>query len=190
MELYLCRHGETEWTLSGQHTSKTDISLTDEGRQQAELLRKRLVGIEFEKVFTSPRKRSIETCNGMDAQVDENLVEWDYGDYEGLTREQIHQKNAVWNLFVDGAPQGESPEQVGRRADQFLENIREYKGKIAVFSHGHFLRVLAARFLGLEPEVGDIFLVSVASISVLGYDRGQPVVILWNSIQQSPCLPS
>jgi len=135
-------------------------------------------------------KRAVETCEGMGAEIDENLLEWDYGDFEGLTREQIHQKSAVWNLFVDGGPNGESPEQVGQRADQFLEKIREFKGKVAVFSHGHFLRVLAARFLGLDPESGDIFLVSVASVSILGYDRGQPVVILWNSTEQSLCLPS
>jgi probable phosphoglycerate mutase len=116
----------------------------------------------------------------MDAEEDSDLVEWDYGDFEGLTREQIHQKSAVWNLFVDGAPNGESPEQVGNRADRFLEKVREYKGNVAVFSHGHFLRVLAARFLGLEPELGDVFLTSVASVSILDFDRGQPVVVLWN----------
>lgn len=182
MQLYLCRHGETEWSLSGQHTSKTDLPLTEKGRKEALLLKKRLLDVPFEKIFTSPSKRARETCEGMGALQDPNLEEWDYGEYEGWTSEEIHQKNKSWNLFVDGAPGGESPKEVAVRADLFLKSISQYKARVAVFSHGHFLRVLAARFLGLNPEMGNVFLVSVGSVSILGYDRGQPVIMLWNDI--------
>lgn len=181
MKLYLCRHGETEWTLTGQHTGTTDIPLTKTGQKQAVHLRKRIKPVHFEKVFSSPEIRAVESCAGMKPVLDPNLVEWDYGDYEGLTSAEIHEKNPKWNLFEAGAPGGESVEQVKKRADHFLKMVRQFKGNVAVFSHGHFLRMLAARFLGLEPEMGKLFLLSVASLSILGYEKEQPVVILWNS---------
>lgn len=179
-QLYLCRHGETEWTLSGQHTGKTDIPLTEKGKQEAVLLRQQLQKVHFERVFTSPKKRARTSCEGMHAVEDAHLVEWDYGDYEGLTSAEIHQRNAKWNLFREGAPNGESPEQVGKRADEFLKMAGQCRGKVAVFSHGHFLRVLAARFLGLSPEMAKLFFISVASVGILGHERGQPVIILWD----------
>ena len=177
MELYLCRHGETEWTVSGKHTGKTDLPLTAEGERQAAALRERLRGIHIDAVFTSPRKRAKSTCEGMHAVADPLLVEWDYGDYEGLTSAEI---GPAWDLFTQGAPGGETPLQVAGRADQFLKTVSRYKGKVAIFSHGHFLRMLAARFLGLAPEMGNLFVLSVASLSILGFEKGRPAIILWN----------
>jgi broad specificity phosphatase PhoE len=181
MQLYLCRHGETEWTVTGQHTGRTDLPLTLRGQEQTRYLRKRLQPIHFEKVFSSPASRAVESCAGLEPTLDAALMEWDYGDYEGLTSAEIHEKNPKWNLFQSGAPGGESVEDVGKRADHFLKRVSQFKGNVAVFSHGHFLRVLAARFLGLEAEMGKFFLLSVASLSLLGYEKEQPVVILWNS---------
>jgi probable phosphoglycerate mutase len=178
--LYLCRHGETEWSLSGQHTGTTDIPLTEKGREQSRLLQQRLQGVRFEKVFSSPRKRALATCEGLEVTIDPHLAEWNYGDYEGLTSKEISAKKPGWNLFKDGAPNGETPEQVRHRADEFLKRISQYKGNIAVFSHGHFLRVLAARFLGLEVDAAKLFLLSVGSCSILGHEREQPVITLWN----------
>jgi probable phosphoglycerate mutase len=180
-ELYLCRHGETEWTLSGRHTGKTDIHLTEKGRLQAAFLRKQIKDTHFDQIFTSPLLRAKETCEGLKAIVDPHIVEWDYGQYEGFTSDEIHKKNPSWNLFSDGALGGETVQQVGKRADLFLKTGRSFQGKVAVFSHGHFLRVLAARFLGLGPEMGEIFFLSVASISILGFEGGKPVVTLWNA---------
>jgi broad specificity phosphatase PhoE len=180
LEIYLCRHGETAWTVTGQHTGKTDLDLTDKGKEQAKNLRKKLEGIVFAKVFTSPLKRALSTCSGMNAEIQPLAVEWDYGDYEGLTTKEIQQKRAHWDLFKDGAPHGESLEQVGKRADQLLSIIRGFDGKIVLFSHGHFLRILAARFLDLEPKMGKIFALDVASLSILAYQRNQPVIALWN----------
>ncbi len=179
MKLYLCRHGETEWSLSGQHTGKSDLPLTAKGRDEARRLRERLKGVHFERVFTSPLQRAQETCEGMGAIVEPLLSEWDYGDYEGLKREEIP---ADWELFRDGAPNGESPEQVAKRADEFLKKVAGLKGNGILFSHGHFLRVLAARFLGEDVELGKHLALSVASVSILGYDRKEPVIILWNDL--------
>ena len=128
-QIYLCRHGETEWTLSGQHTGTTDIPLTERGKAQALLLQKRLQKVRFEKVFTSPRKRALATSEDLHAVIDPNLAEWDYGDYEGLTTQEIHQKNPKWNLFTDGAPNGESPAQIGKRADLVLRTLSHTKEK-------------------------------------------------------------
>jgi probable phosphoglycerate mutase len=179
-ELYLCRHAGTEWTSSGQHTSQTDLSLSEEGKHQASLLRKRLEKIDFDQVFCSPMKRAKETAQGMKAVVEPLLVEWNYGDYEGLTTAEIHEQSPKWNLFKNGAPHGESLQQVALRADQFLKKISLYKGKVAVISHGHFLRVLAMRFLGLKAEMGSHLFLSVASMSILGYEHGEAVINLWN----------
>jgi broad specificity phosphatase PhoE len=179
-QIYLIRHGETEWTLSGQYTGTTDLSLTERGTQQAALLRQRLKKIPFDQIFSSPRIRALESSEGLNPIIDANIAEWNYGDYEGLTSKQIHQKDPNWNLFRDGAPNGESVQNVVKRADQFLKTINLYKGKVAVFSHGHFLRVLTARYLGLEPIMGELFVLSVASLGILGREKDRNVVVLWN----------
>lgn len=179
-KLYLCRHGETAWTLSGQHTGKTDIPLTEKGKEQAILLKKRLEKVSFDAVFSSPKKRACESCIGMKYEIDPNIQEWDYGDFEGKTTLEIHKVNPTWNLFQDGAPNGETAEEVGKRADAFLKKALAYSGNVAVFSHGHFLRVLTARFLGLKPQMGKHLFLSVASTGILGFERESPVIILWN----------
>lgn len=183
-EIVLVRHGETEWTLSGQHTSRTDIPLTDAGRREAQLLAARLAGRQFALVLTSPLQRAAETCRlaGMAhrAEVEPRAVEWDYGDYEGRTTPEIRQHHAGWTLWSDGAPGGEAPDRVGSRADQVIERLRSADGDAALFSHGHFLRVLAARWVGLGPGDGRRFKLGPASISVLGWEREQPVLSRWN----------
>jgi probable phosphoglycerate mutase len=180
MELYLCRHGETEWTLTGQHTGKTDVPLTARGKEQSLLLRKRLEDLSIDHVFTSPRLRARASCEGLHAEVEPLAVEWDYGDYEGLTTAQIHAKDPHWDLFTSGAPRGESVDQVGHRADLLLRKLVAFPGRVVLFSHGHFLRVLAARYLGLAPEEGRFFLLSVASLSILSHERQDRIIALWN----------
>ena len=182
-ELYLCRHGETAWSLSGQHTGKTDIPLTDNGKKQAALLGKYLGKIHFEAVFSSPRIRALETCKGAgfhDVTIDPDLQEWDYGDYEGLTSAEIKKLNPHWHLFTDGAPGGELPQEAGKRADRILQKLRAKKGPVLIFSHGHFSRVLAARWVGLNVNEARIFVLSPASTSILGFEREEPVIKLWN----------
>ena len=184
--VYLARHGETAWSLTGQHTGCTDLPLTQRGERNARALRERLSGLEFDKVFTSPLLRARRTCElagfGAAAEVDPDLVEWNYGQYEGRTTDEIHAERPDWQLFRDGCPGGESPEQVGARADRVLRRVRAVQGHVLLFSSGHFLRVLAARWLGLEPAGGRHFLLSTASLSSLGYERtpSQPVICLWN----------
>ncbi len=183
-EIYLCRHGETDWTLSGQHTGITDLPLNQQGIKQLIPLRKRLQKIPWKIVLSSPLKRALQTCQFM--QLDHSCmpepkaVEWNYGKYEGKTSDQIAKENPSWNLFLQGAPNGETPAQIGARADQLLAELRPLTGNILLFSHGHFLRVLAARWLGLPPSDGRFFALSVASLSILGFERGQPVLKLWN----------
>ncbi|EKE08617.1 MAG: hypothetical protein ACD_17C00078G0002 [uncultured bacterium] len=178
--LYLCRHGETAWTLSSQHTSTTDIELTERGAAQAKKLRTRMEKVPLDAVFTSPLRRARDTCQNPKARIDPNLVEWGYGDYEGLTTQEIQAKHPQWNLFQNGAPHGESVRDVRKRADAFLKRIRAYEGNVAVFSHGHFMRVLAARYLGLKVEKGQMFTLSVASLSILGSEHDHPAILLWN----------
>lgn len=179
-QLYLCRHGETDWTISGQHTGTTDVKLTEKGSAQAKLLKKRLERVPFDAVFTSPLSRAKDTCDDPKAIIDPNLVEWNYGDYEGITSKEIQEKNPGWNLFKDGAPNGESIADVGKRADAFLKKAREYEGNVLAFSHGHFIRVIAARYLGLDASQGKIFLLSVAALCILGTDHKNPAIALWN----------
>ena len=183
---YLARHGETAWSLTGQHTGLTDLPLTEHGEQNARALGERLVGLNFAKVFTSPLQRAARTCElagfGAVAEVDRDLVEWNYGEYEGLRTAEIQTERPDWRLFRDGCPEGESPDQVGARADCVLSRVRAFQGNVLVFSSGHFLRVLAARWLGLKPAAGRHFLLSTASLSALGYEHNlcQPVIQLWN----------
>ncbi len=184
--VYLARHGETAWSLSGQHTGLTDLPLTERGERNARRLDERLKGQSFAKVFTSPLQRAVRTCElagfGGRAEVDRDLVEWNYGEYEGRRTPEILAERPDWQLFRDGCPGGESPAQVGTRADRVVKRTREIQGNVLVFSSGHFLRVLTARWLGLEPAAGKYFLVSTASLSALNYEHNlsQPVIQLWN----------
>ena len=184
--IYLARHGETAWSLTGQHTGLTDLPLTERGEQNARALGERLIGLNFAKVFTSPLQRAARTCElagfGAVAEVDRDLVEWNYGEYEGLRTAEIQTERPDWRLFRDGCPEGESPDQVGARADRVVSRVRAVQGEVLLFSSGHFLRVLAARWLGLEPAAGRHFLLSTASLSALGYEHNlcQPVIQLWN----------
>ena len=184
--VYLARHGETAWSLSGQHTGLTDLPLTDRGERNAGRLRERLKGLSFAEVFISPLQRARRTCElagfGDRAEVFGDLVEWNYGEYEGRRTEEIRAKRPDWQLFRDGCPGGESPDQIGARADRVVKRIREVQGNVLIFSSGHILRVLTARWLGLEPLAGKDFMLSTASLSALGYEHelSQPVIQLWN----------
>ncbi len=184
--IYLARHGETVWSLSGQHTGLTDLPLTERGERNARRLGERLMGQLFAKVFTSPLQRAARTCElagfGAVAEIDRDLVEWNYGQYEGVRTAEIHKQRPDWQLFRDGCPGGESPDQVGARADDVVCRVRAVQGDVLLFSSGHFLRVLAARWLGLEPGAGRYFLLATASLSALGYEhnRSQPVIQLWD----------
>jgi broad specificity phosphatase PhoE len=187
--VYLARHGETAWSLSGQHTGLTDLPLTERGERNARSLGARLKGLAFATVFTSPLQRAARTCElagfGAQCQVDRDLLEWNYGQYEGLRSAEIRKDRQDWQLFRDGCPGGESPEQVGARADRVVNRVRAISGDVLLFSSGHFLRVLAARWLGLEPASGRYFLLSTASLSELGYEHNQsePVIRLWNDMR-------
>jgi broad specificity phosphatase PhoE len=185
--VYLARHGETAWTVTGQHTGRTDLPLTPNGERNARRLGLRLQGMSFVKVFTSPLQRAIRTCElagfGAVAEVDEDLVEWDYGRYEGMRSAEILADRPGWQLFRDGCPEGESPEEVGLRADRVVERVRAAGGEVLVFSSGHFIRVLAARWLELGPgSAGKYLLLNTSSLSALGYEHklSQPVIRLWN----------
>ena len=184
--IYLARHGETAWTLSGQHTGTTDLPLTEHGEQNARRLGERLKGLTFAKVFASPLQRARKTCElagfGSVAEIDPDLVEWNYGEYEGLTSAQIHATRPDWKLFRDGCPGGETLAQIGARADRVVARVRAIQGNVLLFSSGHFLRVLGARWLGLDASGGQFFLLSTAALSELGYehDLTEPVIRLWN----------
>jgi broad specificity phosphatase PhoE len=184
--IYLARHGETAWSLTGQHTGLTDLPLTKRGEENALALGERLAGLKFAKVFTSPLQRATRTCElagfGAVAEPDRNLVEWNYGQYEGLTTAQIHSTRPDWQLFRDGCPGGESPEQVAARADSVVTRVRSLGDCVLLFSSGHFLRVLAARWLALGAVAGRYLLLSTASVSALGYENNlsAPVIELWN----------
>jgi probable phosphoglycerate mutase len=184
--IYLARHGETAWSVTGQHTGLTDLPLTARGERNAVRLGERLAGSIFVKVLTSPLQRATRTCElagfGTVAELDRDLVEWNYGDYEGLRTAEIHAKRPDWQLFRDGCPNGESPEQVGVRADRVVNRVRAIKGNVLIFSSGHFLRVLAARWLGLEPAAGKLFMLNTASLSALSYenDLSHSAIQFWN----------
>ena len=184
--IYLARHGETVWSVTGQHTGVTDLPLTDRGECNAVRLGDRLRGLVFTKVFTSPLRRAARTCElagfGAVANVDRDLMEWNYGDYEGLRTVEIRAKRPDWHLFRDGCPNGESPVQIGARADRVVSRMRAIKGDVLLFSSGHFLRVFAARWLGLEPAAGKFLMLDTASLSALSYehDLSQPAIRFWN----------
>lgn len=184
--VFLARHGNTAWTLSGQHTGLTDLPLTPDGERNAVRLGERLKGMTFAKVFTSPLQRALRTCElagyGAVAQVDPDLVEWNYGEYEGLTSTQILQQRPDWDLFRDGPPGGESPAQIGERAARVVQRIRGVDGNVLLFSSAHFIRVLTGCWLGLGVNSGRYFLLNPASLSALSYEHNlsRPAVRLWN----------
>jgi probable phosphoglycerate mutase len=187
--VYLARHGETAWSLTGQHTGLTDLPLTERGEINATRLQARLSGLTFNKVLVSPLQRARRTCelagfSGV-AEIDPNLVEWNYGDYEGLRTAQIHAARPDWQLFRDGCPGGETTVQIAARADQVVHRLRAIDGNVLVFSSGHFLRVLAVRWLGLETVVGSFFSLDTASVSAIGYENAvnRPAIRLWNDCQ-------
>jgi len=185
--IYIARHGETAWTVTGQHTGLTDLPLTAQGERNGKALGDRLAGLVFAKVFTSPLQRARRTCElagfGAVAEIDSDLVEWNYGAYEGRTTAEIRAERPEWQLFRDGCPGGESPAQVRARAENVLSRVRTVSGNVLLFSSGHLIRVLAARWIGLEPSVHSMsFLLGTASLSAVGYehDASKPVIRLWN----------
>jgi len=184
-KVYLLRHGETEWSLNGRHTGVTDIPLTENGRKLARQLQPILSEEQFVMVLTSPLQRARETCElaglGTLASVDRDLMEWNYGEYEGLTTDQIRQTRPDWSVFSDGCPGGESPLQVSVRADRIVSRVRTVDGNVALFSHGHILRVLAARWINLSASYGENFLLDTATLNVLGYYRESPAFKIWNA---------
>jgi broad specificity phosphatase PhoE len=187
LEIHLIRHGETAWSLTGQHTSRTDLPLTEKGAQEARELRERLRGQDFDRVFTSPRLRARQTCElsgwAGRSQTEPDLAEWEYGDYEGRRSVDIREERPDWDIFTDGCPGGESPAQITERADRLIARLRTYTGRIALFSHGHFGRVFGARWIGLPLDQARHFSLGTASVSVLGQsDRPSdaPVIIQWN----------
>jgi broad specificity phosphatase PhoE len=184
-QVVLVRHGQTEWSLSGQHTGTTDIPLTDEGERHARALGDRLSGWQFARVLSSPLARAVETCRlaglGERAETTDDLREWDYGDYEGVRTVDIRKDRPGWDLWKDGVPGGETVDDVGRRADRVIEAARSAEGDVALFAHGHVLRVVGARWIGLPPDHGARLALSTASISVLGWERETPVVDRWNA---------
>ena len=186
--VYLARHGETAWTISRQHTGVTDLPLTARGEAEAVRLGERLEGLTLAAVLTSPLQRAVRTCEragfGSAAEVEPDLLEWNYGAYEGRRSADIRAERPDWQLFRDGCPDGESPHQVGARADRVIRRVRGIEGDVLLFSSGHFLRVFAARWLGLHPGAGRYFLLGTASLSAVGYehDRSEPVIRLWDEM--------
>jgi len=180
----MVRHGQTEWSQTGRHTGRTDVPLTAEGRREAATIGERLGGRTFSLVLTSPLSRASETCKlagfGARAQTNEDLREWDYGSYEGLTTEQVREHRPGWSVLKDGAPGGEVALDVGKRADRVLEVVRAVDGPVLLFAHGHVLRVIGARWIGLPSDHARFFALSTASISILGYERETPVLLSWN----------
>ena len=183
-EVWLVRHGETEWSRDHRHTSVTDLPLTAEGESVARGLRERLAAIDFALVLTSPRlraRRTAELVGHGDAQVDEDLVEWAYGDYEGVTTVEIRTTVPGWSVWTHPVPGGETPEQVTARLDRVVARVREQEGPVLLVGHGHALRALTARWLGLPVGDGRLLRLDTATVSVLGYERETPVVLRWNS---------
>jgi broad specificity phosphatase PhoE len=184
MEIVLARHGETEWSRDRRHTGRTDIPLTENGRRQAGVLGDALAGRRFARVLSSPLSRALETCReaglGDQAELTADLCEWDYGDYEGITTAEIREGRPGWNLWRDGCPGGETAADVGRRVDRVLDSLTGLDGDAALFAHGHVLRILTARWLGLGPENGALFKLDTGTLSELGYERETRAITRWN----------
>jgi probable phosphoglycerate mutase len=190
MEVVLARHGETEWSRDLRHTGRTDIPLTDRGREQARMLRGALAGFTFERVLSSPLERALETCRlaglGDRVEVTDDLLEWDYGEYEGITTATIRETRPDWNLWRDGCPGGEVATDVGQRVDRVIDAIAGVEGAVALFAHGHVLRALTGRWLGLAPTAGALFKLDTGTLSVLGYERETRVITRWNAPVGAP----
>jgi broad specificity phosphatase PhoE len=187
--VYLVRHGETAWSLFGKHTGRTDIPLTEQGQRDAHKLSERLHAVKFSRVFTSPLQRAQRTCElaglGEIAEIEPDLTEWDYGEYEGKRSLDTRKKWPEWNLFRDGGPGGETPAQISERADRLITRLRTLEGNIAIFSHGQLGRVLAARWIGLPVGQAQHFVLSTASVSILGYEHNlaeESAILLWNAV--------
>jgi probable phosphoglycerate mutase len=192
-QIFLIRHGATLWSLSGRHTSHTDVPLTAEGGRHAAQLRGILSGVAFTRVLSSPLQRARQTCElaglGSAAQIEPDLQEWNYGDYEGRTSAELQARRPGWNIFHDGCPGGESVAQISQRADRLLAGLRPLDGAVALFSHGHFLRSLAMRWIGLPVGAGEHFALNTASVSTLGYEHpesGIPAILRWNELSAAP----
>lgn len=189
-QIYLARHGQTAWSLTGQHTGRSDIPLTQAGEEQARRTGQRIAGETFARVYSSPSQRARRTCElagfSSKCQVDPDLAEWDYGDFEGLDSAAIHARHPGWVVFRDGSPHGESVADVSARADRVVARLRAQSDKVLVFSSGHFLRALAARWLGVEIADGRLFFLDTGSLSILGYEHSldQPVILLWNEVRR------
>jgi probable phosphoglycerate mutase len=185
-EILLVRHGETEWSRSGRHTSSTDLALTEDGRRRTAPLRDELGAREFALVLSSPLRRARETCEiagfGDRAEIVDDLREWNYGEYEGLTTPQIRERDPDWNLWTDGCPGGELPEQVGARADRIISRMRNVEGDAVAFAHGHILRVVTARWLGMPVSAGARFVLLAGAIGALGYERETEALVGWNAV--------
>jgi broad specificity phosphatase PhoE len=183
-QIYLIRHGETEWARDGRHTGRTDIPLTDTGREQAGFLLPIFDDVKFNGIFSSPLQRAFETAKlagvGSRVELENDLEEWDYGDYEGITTQQIRERVPGWTIWTHPCPNGETMQEVSRRADRVVAKLRSSQGNIAVFSHGHFLRVLVCRWIGLPPDNGRHFLLGTSTLSILAYERDVPVIKTWN----------
>lgn len=188
--LVLLRHGETEWTISGRHTGRSDIPLTDAGRDEARAAGERIAGMRFDRVITSPMERAVETCRlagfGDGATTDDALLEWDYGDYEGVTTAEIQETVPGWSLFVQGCPGGESAADVGARVDPLVDAARSGQGNWLFAAHGHVLRVVGARWVGLPPEDGVLLNLGTAAVCVLGFEHDRPVITHWNETGRIP----
>jgi len=188
--VFLIRHGETEWSLSGQHTGVTDIPLTDNGRRVARRLARIMRKVPFAVVLVSPLSRARQTCElagfGDRAEVDRDLMEWNYGAYEGLTSKQIHTRAPAWVLFEDGCPGGETPDAISERVDRVIARVQSVDGNVALFAHGHVFRVFVARWIGLPASAGRHFLLDTAAVSVLGYYGDYPAVKRWNAVVKLP----
>jgi probable phosphoglycerate mutase len=183
MRVYLARHGETEWSLSKQHTGRTDIPLTENGRRQSERLRTLFAARPVDRVFTSPLSRAVDTSRlaGFEqAEATDDLLELDYGEYEGRTTADIRKERPDWYLWRDGTPGGETPAQVAERVGRLIDRLRHEGVDVALFAHGHLLRALTARWLALEPAAGGLFALETATLSTLGYEREVPVIWEWN----------
>lgn len=194
LRLFFMRHGETEWSLSGQHTGRADIPLTTDGEDEARQLGERLRVFSLTHVFSSPLKRAWRSCDlaglSQQAKVEQDLIEWDNGEYEGKTPAEIHATRPEWNVFRDGCPGGEMPDEISERADRLIERLTKLDGNVALFSHSHFGRVLAARWIGLAVPHAQSLLLSTASLSILGYEHDRPAIVLWNSAPLSQFVES
>ena len=192
MELYFMRHGETAWSLTGQHTGKTDLPLTAHGEAEARALAPLLRGVTFDHVFTSPRqraRRTAELTGHATAIIEPDLMEWDYGDYDGITSDEVRAKRPTWDIYLDGCPGGESPEQITARADRLIARLASLKGRVAAFSHGHFGRVLAVRWIGLSLPMAKHFAIDTASYGILDRDPGRghrARIVQWNITPAKP----